>query len=216
MTALPAAAAALAISACVPGGVQMSTMSTSGRFTSSRQSTTQSLDSVGLGGVGNLRLIATADHAQARPAWKRAHHRRDRVRVRVGSAHHPVADDADPDLRWSITSRPAGHARGCSLGSLQRGHGVDRAGALERLRRGRNARTIRPAPSARRRRCHRRSAATGTGTPPQPLVPNTSTLHTSPSGKRRPSEITAVVPCDSSAIACALSGSPGHGSAATP
>jgi hypothetical protein len=37
-TALPAAAAAAAISACVPGGVQMSTMSMSSRPTRARQS----------------------------------------------------------------------------------------------------------------------------------------------------------------------------------
>ena len=49
-----------------------------------------------------------------------------------------------------------------------------------------------------------------------PLVPKTSTLHTSPRGKRLPSETSAVVPPDSPAIACALSGSPGNGSIATP
>jgi len=40
-TALPAEAAASAISAWVPGGVQMSTMSMSSRATSSRQSVVQ-------------------------------------------------------------------------------------------------------------------------------------------------------------------------------
>src|SRR5207245_759887 len=48
------------------------------------------------------------------------------------------------------------------------------------------------------------------------FVPNTSTLHTSPRGNRRPRETMAVVPSESSAIAWALSGSPGHRSPAMP
>ena len=56
------------------------------------------LDSVRGGGGGHPGPVAAADHAQARPAGQLAHHRGDGVAVGVGLAHHPVPDDADPDL----------------------------------------------------------------------------------------------------------------------
>src|SRR5207253_8633823 len=171
------------------------------------------LDAVCGGGGRNPGCVAAADHADLRAVGKLPHQGRDGVSVGMGLAHHSVPDDADPDLRsahvgditWAAARWAASRAAAASLAlAPSRGAPCTCRAKLSAWRRS-APKNVSSAVGGHR---NLHSSA--------PLVPKTSTLHTSPRGKRRPSETNAVVPPDSSAIACALSGSPGQGSSATP
>ena len=94
-----AATAASTISACVPGGVQTSTMSILGVVDDGSPVGHGPVDAVGPSGSRDRRRVAAADHAAAAgvpaaPASCGA----TPVAVRVGAPHHPVADDPDADV----------------------------------------------------------------------------------------------------------------------
>src|SRR5437762_8816253 len=171
----------------------------------------RAVDSIGLRGPFHLVPVASADDPEPRVVAKLAHHGSDRVGVRVSSAHHSVPDDPDPDVAhqrctsWAAARSAASSAAAASL-----------ALAPSRV----SPRTWRAKLSACCRSASKKVSSALGGhrnlISSASLVPNTSTLHTSPKGKRRPSETTAVVPPESSASACALSASPGQCSSATP
>ncbi len=121
--ALPACAAAIAISAWLSPGVETSTTSMSGRAITSRQSVANSSQPSWAARALDVPAVAAAQHLQPRRELRREEAAHLPPGVAVGTAHEGVADESDVHLAHDSSGGPDDSLRSRAPSSAYHGSG---------------------------------------------------------------------------------------------